>query len=117
MPYEIDNETKPMYPDFLIVRKDNILGYVVDVLEPHGSHFKDNFGKAKGLARYYEKQAALSSYGQFGRIQLIREMTDSFGKKRLVRLDMTKTAVRNKVLKCVNNDELDHIFETDGFSD
>lgn len=32
IPYEMDNETKPAYPDFIIVRKDVISGYVIDIL-------------------------------------------------------------------------------------
>lgn len=35
VPYEIDGEIKPTYPDFIVVRKDRVLGYVVDILEPH----------------------------------------------------------------------------------
>lgn len=40
IPYEIDGEIKPTYPDFIIVRKDRVLGYVVDILEPHNPDFK-----------------------------------------------------------------------------
>lgn len=47
--YEIDGETKPTFPDFIIIRKDDILGYVIDILEPHNSEFKDNLGKARGF--------------------------------------------------------------------
>lgn len=55
IPYEIDGEIKPTYPDFIIVRKDRVLGYVVDILEPHNPDFKDNLGKAKGFAEYARK--------------------------------------------------------------
>lgn len=113
IPYEINNETKGMNPDFFIIRKDDILGYIVDVIEPHGSQYKDNLGKAKGLAKYCLEQSNLS--GQFGRVQLVREIS-KLGESKLVRLELNKTSVRDKVLKCSNNDELDHIFETDGFS-
>lgn len=113
IPYEINNEIKGMHPDFFIIRKDDTLGYIVDVIEPHGSHFKDNLGKAKGLAKYCLEQSNLS--GQFGRVQLVREIS-KFGESKLVRLELNKTSVRDKILKCTTNDELDHIFETDGFS-
>ena len=35
IPYEINGEIKPTYPDFIIVREDEHLGYVIDILEPH----------------------------------------------------------------------------------
>ena len=98
-----------MYPDFLIVRRDDFLNYVIDILEPHGDSYKDNLGKAKGLAKYAVDEARI------GRVQLIRESKAPSGKLRFKRLDFSKGAVRDKVLKAINNDELDHIFDTDGF--
>ncbi len=108
LPYEMDGVTKATYPDFIIVRKDDVLGYVMDILEPHNPDFKDNLAKAKAFARYAEMEQRI------GRIQLIRTGKDSAGKDRFKRLDMAKGAVRSKVLAAVNNDELDHIFDTDG---
>jgi len=108
IPYEINGETKATYPDFLIVRQDPTLGYVLDILEPHNPDFKDNLGKAKGFAIYADKEQRI------GRIQLIRMGKDAAGKNRFKRLDMSKGAVRNKVLSAMTNDELDHIFDTDG---
>lgn len=40
---------------------------------------------------------------------------DPAGRNRFKRLDMAQSAVRDKVAKATTNDELDHIFETDGF--
>ena len=108
IPYEIDGEIKPTYPDFIIVRKDRVLGYVVDILEPHNPDFKDNLGKAKGFAEYARKNPGV------GRIQLIRMSKDAAGKHKFKRLDMSKTAIRDKVSHAINTDELDHIFDTDG---
>ena len=108
IPYEIDGEIKPTYPDFIIVRKDRVLGYVVDILEPHNPDFKDNLGKAKGFAEYARKNPGV------GRIQLIRMSKDAAGKHKFQRLDMSKTAIRDKVSHAINTDELDHIFDTDG---
>ena len=108
IPYEIDGEIKPTYPDFIIVRKDRVLGYVVDILEPHNPDFKDNLGKAKGFAEYAKKNPGV------GRIQLIRMSKDAAGKHKFKRLDMSKTAIRDKVSHAINTDELDHIFDTDG---
>ena len=61
IPYEIDGEIKPTYPDFIVVRQDERLGYVIDILEPHSADFKDNLGKAKGFAEYASCPAASSA--------------------------------------------------------
>jgi type III restriction enzyme len=45
---------------------------------------------------------------------LIRKGKDAAGNDRFKRLDMAKGAIRAKVLSAVSNDELDHIFDTDG---
>lgn len=108
IPYEIDGEIKPTYPDFIVVRKDRVLGYVVDILEPHNPDFKDNLGKAKGFAEYAKQNPGV------GRIQLIRMSKDAVGNHKFKRLDMSKTAIRDKVIHAINIDELDHIFDTDG---
>lgn len=109
IPYEIDGETKPAYPDFIIVRTDDVLGYVIDILEPHNSQYKDNLGKAKGFAEYARQNPGV------GRIQLIRMSQDAAKNNRFKRLDMSKSAIRDKVSRAMSNDELDHIFDTDGF--
>ena len=108
IPYEIDGEIKPTYPDFIVVRKDNLLGYVIDILEPHSADFKDNLGKAKGFAEYARQNPGV------GRIQLIRMVKDAAGRNQFKRLDMYRTEIRDKVSHAINNDELDHIFDTDG---
>ena len=108
MPYEIDGKCKEMYPDFIIVRRDPILTYVIDILEPHNPDFKDNLGKAKGLANYAANEPRI------GRVQLIRIGKDAAKNNRFKRLDLAKGTIRNKVLAAINTDELDHIFETDG---
>ncbi len=109
IPYKIEGIVKPAYPDFIIVRKDSVTDYVIDVLEPHSPDFKDNLGKAKGFAEYARQNQ------EVGRIQLIREVRDANGKKRYKRLDMSKSSICEKVLSANNNDELDHIFDIDGF--
>lgn len=108
IPYEIDSEKKPTYPDFLIIRK--VDGeYVVDILEPHDPSRVDNLGKAKGFAEYARQNPGV------GRIELIRMKNDSLGNERPYRLDMSKSMVREKVARCASNDELNHIFDSDGF--
>lgn len=108
IPYEIDGEIKPTYPDFIVVRQDERLGYVIDILEPHRADFKDNLGKAKGFVEYARQNPGV------GRIQLIRMSKDAAGRDQFRRLDMHRTAIRDKVSHAINTDELDHIFDTDG---
>ena len=108
LPYEVNGEKKSFYPDFLIVRSHPTLDYVVDILEPHGNQYADNLPKAKALAEYAKAE------DKMGRIQLIHKRTDAGGNNRFVRLDLTDLSVRNKVLHAISNDELDHIFDTDG---
>ena len=110
IPYEINNAIKPAFPDFLIIRKDDKsqAGYVIDILEPHNPDFKDNLPKAKGFARYAEAEPKI------GRIQLIRKVKDG-GKEKFKRLDFSKGEIRQKVLAMQTPDELDHLFDTDGF--
>ena len=107
LPYDINNEKKSFYPDFLIVRSDPAVDYVVDILEPHGNQYADNLPKAKALAAYAKAEERI------GRIQLIHKITGAGNKNRFVRLDLTDITVRDKVLRAVSNEELSHIFDTD----
>ena len=109
IPYEMGGEQKPAYPDFVIIRKDSDDEYVVDILEPHDPTRIDNLGKARGFAEYARQNPGV------GRIQLIRMSKDAVGHNRFKRLDMSMSAVRDKVSRAMTNDELDHIFDTDGF--
>ena len=108
VPYVMDRENRALYPDFLIVRRDSRIGYIVDILEPHNPGYNDNLGKAKGLAEYAMKESRIS------RVQLIRKGKDAGGRERFLRLDMSRGAVRDKVLSAVNNEELDYIFNASG---
>ncbi|MCI8515212.1 MAG: DEAD/DEAH box helicase family protein [Lachnospiraceae bacterium] len=108
LPYDIGGKKKSFYPDFLIVRSDPVVDYVVDILEPHGSQYTDNLPKAKALAEYARAEDRL------GRIQLIHKTTNAGGTGKFIRLELTDIAVRDKVLHAFSNDELDHIFDTDG---
>lgn len=108
IPYELDGEKKPTYPDFLIIRRDGP-DYVVDVLEPHDPSRIDNLGKAKGFAEYARQNPGV------GRIQLIKMKKDSVGKERPFRLDMSKSSIRDMISRCASIDELNHIFDDYGF--
>lgn len=109
IPYEMGGEQKAAYPDFIIIRKEGEDDFVIDILEPHDPTRIDNLGKAKGFAEYARQNPGV------GRIQLIRKGKDAAGHDRFKRLDMAKSAVRDKVSRAMTNDELDHIFDTDGF--
>jgi len=108
IPYEMDGKCRKLFPDFIIVRKDSDSGYIVDILEPHNPDYKDNLGKAKGLAEYAANEPRI------GRVQLIRIGKDAAGQNRFKRLNLAKGIVRNKVIAAINTDELDHIFDIEG---
>lgn len=110
LPYESNGETRPMFPDFLVVRRDSRTesGFVFDLLEPHNPNLADNLAKAKGLARYAEREV------RFGRIQLIRKFKGLSGKDTFRRLDFCKGEVREKVLHAVTLEDLDNLFASDG---
>jgi type III restriction enzyme len=93
IPYEMGGETRPTYPDFLIIRKEGP-EYIVDILEPHNPTIIDNLGKAKGFAEYARQNPGV------GRIQLIRIKQDSLGRERPFRLDMSKSSIRDRVSHC-----------------
>ena len=63
---------------------------------------------AKGFAKYAATNPGI------GRVQLIHKGKNAAGKSSFLRLDMSKGAIRNKVLAAQSNDELSHIFQTDG---
>ena len=109
--YTFGHETKPMYPDFLIIRDVPDVGFVVDILEPHRGDLTDNLPKALGLIKYAKKNPRV------GRIQMIREGKNGAGKKCFFRLDFTKTAVQNAVLSATTDAQFDQIFNQLGFWD
>lgn len=113
LPRKEGNDIIPFYPDFIIIRKDDNAqsGYVIDVLEPHNPNFTDNLSKAKALAEYANKELKV------GRVQLIRQSKNENGTAKYKRLEMTKGLIREKVLNCMSIEELNHIFDTDGFFD
>ena len=84
-------------------------GYAFDILEPHNPNLADNLQKAKGLARYAQMET------KFARIQLIRKFVDNSGIAKFKRLDFCKGEIRDKVLRAVTLEELNNIFEANGF--
>jgi type III restriction enzyme len=100
IPYEMDNETKAAYPDFIIFRRAG-KRVVVDLLEPHDITRTDAVYKAKGLARYAEK------HGEFyARIELIEVV-----KGKTKRLNIADETIREKVKRISNSEDLNSLFE------
>ena len=109
--YEMDDEIKAMYPDFLVIRKDDNTGISLDILEPHDDKRTDNLPKAKGFVKYAKENLAVN------RVEMIRMMRDSLtGKSKLTRLNLANYLVQERVLKANNDEEFRHIFEEMGTS-
>ncbi len=105
---------KGFYPDFLIIRNVEGIGYVIDILEPHRPDLTDNLSKAKALADYAQKQPS----APIGRLQLIREGKDNItGKKRMKKLDLMRSVVRTRVMQIQTTQELDALFLDDSLVD
>jgi type III restriction enzyme len=100
VPYTYDGEDHPMYPDFLFFRRQGE-GIVVDILEPHSLSHDDSAAKAVGLANF-----ALNHGDEFGRIELIIKEGD-----KLIRLDVNKDDVRDKVRAVSTNQHLRQLLE------
>lgn len=107
IPREYGNETKKFYPDFIVVRNDGNDGYDFSLLEPHREDKNDNLSKAKALANYAQECPS------FIRIQMLRQRHTSSG-DRMLRLDLCKMAVREKVLNCLTEADFDSVFNTEG---
>lgn len=100
-----DGELSIAFPDFIVVRRDEDGTYMVDLLEPHRPDLTDNLPKCKGFAKYAEENPRIN------RFQLIRQMP---GRDKLVRLDLTKRAVREEVKSITTDDQLARLFERMG---
>ncbi|HBV89244.1 MAG TPA: hypothetical protein DEF42_21945 [Desulfosporosinus sp.] len=101
LPYWDTDRYKPMYPDFLVIRK-NRNNYLIDILEPHRGDLDDNWKKAIGLAQFAENH-----WNSFGRIELIRKIGNQSK-----RLNLNNDTIRSKVLGVTNNEHLNTIFDT-----
>lgn len=111
IPYVMNNQTKPFYPDFIVIRCCDGVKYIADILEPHSDSYADNLPKAKALVKYARSE------DRMGRIQLIHMDIDGAGNKKFKRLDLTDLEVQEKVIHANNDDELKNIFATNGFFD
>jgi type III restriction enzyme len=102
VPYSYGSEERAMYPDFLVFRRQGE-DIVVDILEPHWLKQDDAIPKAKGLANFAQRHG-----DRFGRIQLITRPGD-----KLLRLDLNREDIRDKVLNLTNNQQLAQLYESD----
>ncbi len=102
VPYEIAGETKALYPDFLVIRREG--GELkIDLLDPHAVSLEDAPAKAVGLAKY------ASQHGHaFGRVQLIIVDGD-----RIKRLNLKDEITRNRVKAVITSAHLRHLFDID----
>lgn len=101
LPYKNGASVLPMFPDFLVVRREGA-AMTADILEPHRPDLGDNWQKARGLARYAKKH-----YMELGRIELIRVKGGQ-----LQRLNLALPAVHEKTLEWVTgNGHLDQLFD------
>lgn len=108
IPYELNNENKATYPDFIVITKDDTGGYVVNILEPHDPSRNDNLPKAKGFAKYARVNQ------EVGRLELVRKVNGVSG-PRFKRLDLTKSLIQIEVLRCSTDEELNNIFDKHGY--
>lgn len=100
VPYELNGEFHPKYPDFLFLRKKD--GKItVDVLEPHDITRVGSVEIARGLAKYAEKHRDF-----FGRIELIIYVGEQ-----VKRLNMIDEATNEKVKRLSTSSELNNLFE------
>lgn len=101
LPYDDGASVLPMFPDFLVVRREGA-AMTVDILEPHRPDLDDNWKKARGLAKYAKKH-----HMELGRIELIRVKGDQ-----LQRLNFALPAVHEKALEWItSNGHLDQLFD------
>ncbi|MDP1904511.1 MAG: DEAD/DEAH box helicase family protein [Pseudomonadota bacterium] len=104
IPYDTGGDTRPMFPDLVVVRKTGD-DFSIDILEPHDPSLADNFEKAVGLARFAERHGHL-----FGRIQLIRKQASPAGGEHFARLEINKAAAIKQLLLINSNPQLDDLF-------
>ncbi len=99
IPYEYGNVTLPMFPDFIVVNKDEDK-FSINILDPHHSGLTDSYAKARGLAKYAAEYEA-----HFDRIEIIRVDGTT-----IKRLNLNDAEIRKKVLSVDSNPALDLIF-------
>ena len=100
--YESENETKAHFPDFIVVRRVNNK-YEFSILEPHFIGYSDSVPKLKGMAKYSQRCSSVK------RNEMIRIIEMPTGKK-IQRLDVAKSSIRNEVKRLNDYDDLKNLF-------
>lgn len=100
LPYEVNLEEKPMYPDFLVFRREG-KALVCDVIEPHALSNADSPAKAQGLAKFAQVHGE-----KYGRIEFVIKEGET-----LVRLDVNDPETRTKVGNVVTTEQLKQLFD------
>lgn len=100
--YKVGVELKPLFPDFIVVRKVNG-HFEFYILEPHFTGYADSVPKLKGMAAYSEHCTSIK------RNEMLRVVNTSSGKE-IQTLNVASSAVRNDVYRLNDNDELNNLF-------
>ncbi len=100
--YKAGTELKPLFPDFIIVRKVNDK-FEFYLLEPHYTGYADSVPKLKGMAAYSERCTSV------GRNEMLRVVNTSSGKI-IQSLNVAFSAVRNDVYLMNEHEELNNLF-------
>ena len=100
--YKSGTELKPLFPDFIVVRKVNDK-FEFSVLEPHFTGYADSVPKLKGMADYSERCTSVR------RNEMLRVVETPTGKK-IQTLNAASSAVRNEVYLLNDHDELNNLF-------
>lgn len=87
VPYRVGGDTRPMYPDFVVFRKQG-RKVLVDILDPHDPGRDDWLPKVRGLADYAAKH-----WTAFGKIE-----ASFMHKKNIYRLDLAIERNREEAL-------------------
>lgn len=100
--YKSGSELKPLFPDFIIVRKVNDK-FEFSVLEPHFTGYADSVPKLKGMAEYSERCTSV------GHNEMQRVVESPSGKK-IQTINVAFSAARNEVYLLNDHDELNNLF-------
>ncbi|MBP5220436.1 MAG: hypothetical protein J6034_07020, partial [Bacteroidaceae bacterium] len=100
--YKSGTETKPLFPDFIIVRKVDDK-FEFSLLEPHNTGYADSVHKLKGMAAYSERCTSVK------RNEMQRVVETPTGKK-IQALNVASSTVRKEVNLLNDHDELNNLF-------
>ena len=100
--YKSGAELKPLFPDFIVVRKVDDK-FEFSVLEPHFTGYADSVPKLKGMADYSERCTSVR------RNEMLRVVNAPSGKT-IQTLNVALSAVRNEAYLLNDHDELNNLF-------